>query len=86
MLHIKQCSNQFTNFKFKIKQLLIWQCIIWAIFEDPIDMLFIIVNFITGVNFINILRAAFTLADPKSTKKDSQAVCFALLGSVSVKA
>jgi len=49
-------------------------------------MLFIIVNFITGVNFINILRAAFTLADPKSTKKDSQAVCFALLGSVSVKA
>jgi len=35
-----------------------------------------------GVNFINILQAAFTCADPKSTKKYSQAISlFALLGS-----
>ncbi len=27
-----------------------------------------------GVNFINVLLASFTGADPKSTKKDSQAV------------
>ena len=41
----------------------------------------------SGVNFINILRAAFMPADPKSAKKDSQVnQLFALLGSVSVKA
>jgi len=34
--------------------------------------------------FSNILRAAFTCADPKSAKKYSQ-VFFALLGSASVK-
>jgi len=40
-----------------------------------------------GVNFINVLKAAFTLADPKSTKKtDGLTVCFALLGSVLIKA
>ncbi len=40
-----------------------------------------------GVNFINVLGAAFTRADPKSAKKDTQVVnFFALLGSVPVKA
>ena len=39
------------------------------------------------VNFTNILQAAFTLADSKSAKKDSQVKqLFALLGSLSVKA
>ena len=39
------------------------------------------------VNFINILRGAFTRRDPKSTKKDSQVKqLFALLGSLGVKA
>ncbi len=37
-----------------------------------------------GVNFTNILRAAFTSADPKKCTKDSQAVSlFALLGAAS---
>ncbi len=40
-----------------------------------------------GVNFINILLAAFTSTDPKSAKKtDSFTVSFALLGSALVKA
>jgi len=40
-----------------------------------------------GVNFINILLAAFTGADPKSAYKYSQAInLFALLGSARVKA
>jgi len=40
-----------------------------------------------GVNVINVLRAAFTLADPKSTKKTVKSSSFfALSGSVSVKA
>ena len=40
-----------------------------------------------GVNFINVLRAAFTLADPKSAKKTVKSISFfALLGSASVKA
>ena len=40
-----------------------------------------------GVNFTNILRAAFTHADPKSPKKDSQLKqLFVLLGSAGVKA
>ena len=40
-----------------------------------------------GVNFINVLRAAFTLADPESTKKTVK-LCsfFPLLGSAGVKA
>ena len=39
------------------------------------------------VNFINVLREAFTLADPKSTKKLlNLMVFFALLGSARVKA
>jgi len=39
------------------------------------------------VNFINILHAAFTQADPESAKKDSQVKqLFALSGSASVKA
>jgi hypothetical protein len=29
-----------------------------------------------GVNFINVLRAAFTCAGPKSAKEDSQVVSF----------
>jgi len=42
---------------------------------------------ISLVNFINILRAAFTRADPKSTKKtDDLTVFFALSGSAHVKA
>ena len=41
----------------------------------------------TGVNFINILRAAFTHKDPKIAKKDSQVKqLFVLLGSACVKA
>jgi len=40
-----------------------------------------------GVNFINVLRAAFTLADPKSAKKTVKSSSFlALSGSASVKA
>ncbi len=40
-----------------------------------------------GVNFINILRAAFLSADPESAKKtDNLTVFFVLLGSASVKA
>ena len=40
-----------------------------------------------GVDFTNILHAAFTCTDPKSAKKDSQAKqLFALSGSVRVKA
>ena len=41
----------------------------------------------SGVNFTNILRAAFTNVDPKSTKKtvnSSSFLCF--LGSLGVKA
>ncbi len=36
------------------------------------------------LNFINVLRTAFTLADPKSIKKEYQV--FTLSGSTSVKA
>ena len=40
-----------------------------------------------GVNFTNILRAAFTLADPKSAKRQVMLRSFfALLGSASIKA
>jgi len=40
-----------------------------------------------GVNFINILLAAFTLGDTKSLKKiDNLSVIFMHLGSLSVKA
>ena len=40
-----------------------------------------------GVNFTNVLQAAFTLADPKSAKKSLKLSSFiALLGSVRVKA
>jgi len=42
---------------------------------------------ILGVNFTNILRAAFTRADPKNAKKlFNLTVFFALLGSSRVKA
>jgi len=41
----------------------------------------------TGVNFINILRAAFARADPKiAIKIDNSTVFFALSGSERVKA
>jgi len=40
-----------------------------------------------GLNFINILRTAFTLADPKSVKKTVKlSIFFTLLGSTNVKA
>ena len=40
-----------------------------------------------GVNFTNVLQAAFTRADPKSAKKTVKLSCFfALLGSARVKA
>ncbi len=39
-----------------------------------------------GVNFINVLRAAFACADPKSTKNDNLNVFFMLLGPSCVKA
>ncbi len=40
-----------------------------------------------GVNFINVLQAAFAHADPKSVKETIKlSVFFALLGSASVKA
>jgi len=40
-----------------------------------------------GVNFINVLQAAFTSADPKSAKKTVKlSVFFALSGSARVKA
>jgi len=39
------------------------------------------------LNFINVLRTAFTLADPKSVKKTVKlSIFFMLLGSTSVKA
>ncbi len=41
----------------------------------------------TGVNFFNVLRAAFALADPKCAKRHSSWQCrLALLGPTSVKA
>jgi hypothetical protein len=41
----------------------------------------------TGVNFVNVLRAAFACADPESAKKtDNLTSFFALKGSVCVKA
>ena len=41
----------------------------------------------TGVNFINILRAAFVRADPKSAKKTVQSISFfVILLSAHVKA
>jgi len=41
----------------------------------------------TGVDFINVLRAAFAHTDPKSPKKtDNLNVFFALLGSARTKA
>jgi len=41
----------------------------------------------SGVNFINILRTAFALVDPKSVKIQLSHQClFKLLGSTSVKA
>ncbi len=41
----------------------------------------------SGVNFINILRTAFPLVDPKSVKKiDNLTVFFTLLGSARLKA
>jgi len=46
-----------------------------------------VVGLTPGVNLINVLRAAFACADPKSVKKDWQLDClFALFGSVCVKA
>jgi len=39
-----------------------------------------------GLNFINVLREAFTCADPKSIKKTVKLSIFMLLGSTSVKA
>ena len=40
-----------------------------------------------GLNFINVLRTAFTLVDPKSIKKiDDLTVFYTLLGSTGVKA
>ncbi len=45
-----------------------------------------LVNSIPGVNFINSLHPAFTCADPKSAKKDSQIVSlFVLLRSTCAK-
>ena len=42
---------------------------------------------LTGVNFIIVLRAAFTLVDPESAKKTVESSSFfALSGSASVKA
>ena len=42
---------------------------------------------VTGVNFINVLRAVFTPVDPKSVRKiDNLIVFFTLLGSASIKA
>ena len=40
----------------------------------------------SGVNFTNILPAAFTNADPKSAKDSQLKQLFGLLGSVCVKA
>jgi len=65
----------FSSFKYKICQKLYVSC------------LFLIVAF-TGLNFINVLHAAFTLADPKSVKRYwwLNWIFFTLLGSTSVKA
>ncbi len=44
-------------------------------------------NFSPGVNFVNVLQAAFERTNPKSVKKtDNLTVFFALFGSASVKA
>jgi len=42
---------------------------------------------LTRLNFINVLRTAFTLTDPESVKKRVKlSIFFTLLGSTSVKA
>jgi len=47
----------------------------------------ILMKLTTGVNFINVLRAAFERADHESAKKtDNLIVFFVLLGSVCLKA
>jgi len=43
-------------------------------------------NFFSGVYFTNILRAAFTRADPKSAKRRWLYCNFGLLGAARVKA
>ena len=57
---------------------------LWSVYFD---------HYIPGVNFINVLRADFTLTDPKIAKRSSarrsqkrKKLLFALLGSASVKA
>jgi len=41
----------------------------------------------SGLNFFNVLRTAFTIADPKSVIKTIElSIIFTLLGSMSVKA
>ena len=59
--------------------------------EQPQEAIVVIKNnksiYWPGFNFTNILRAAFTRADPKSAKKQlNLTVFFALLGSARVKA
>ncbi len=52
-----------------------------------LPLLFAMGQQLQGVNFTNILNAAFKNADPKSAKKtDSLTVFFALLGFVLAKA
>ncbi len=44
-------------------------------------------NYPSGLNFINVLRSAFALVDPKIVKKTVKlSIFFTLLGSTSVKA
>jgi len=46
-----------------------------------------LVKLTPAINFINILRTAFTCAEPKSVQKGSQVVShFTLLGSTHAKA
>jgi len=66
-----------------------WKLIASDNYLDLFVALFHVSPFLSfcGVNFINILRAAFMLADPKSAKRQSSHQCLLpLLGALRVKA
>ena len=102
VIHWIWAQDKFSNFKFMEKKLSNKK-ILLATYPTKIYMsdaqhskygkynLYVYLNLLTqrcpGVNFINILRAAFTLTGPNSTKKCVKSSSFfALLGSASVKA
>jgi hypothetical protein len=63
----------------------LWISIFWL--ESSEDSEVVDSNIMSGLNFINFLRTAFTSADPKSIKKTVKfSIFFTLLGSARVKA